>query len=237
MGPRPPGTSDLGPAPRRASPHRPRPAPACPSSRRGRLDFAKLPPRLLPCRHHARKVTAVLTLSAESVVFVFRFVRSPIIKVWPRVTHSFPAFLVFFFLRSESARGIAGGRLRVSAPPCFGTLRALGTRARKANHHQPSTHPSIHQHTVDLNRNALLVAVSREEGNGGSIKDVATVTTQGAQGAQGRAENIEPGKSHGKGRGVEQVRARTPRPPHPIRLLSSNLLCTNSVLLTHFHLS
>ena len=69
------------------------------------------------------------------------------------------------------------------------------------NHHQPS----IHQHTVDLNRNALLVAVSREEGNGGSIKDVATVTTQGAQGAQGRAENIEPGKSHGKGRGVEQV--------------------------------
>ena len=103
--------------------------------------------------------------------------------------------------------------------------------------------------TININnserqsKRACLLAVSRER-NGGSIEDVAAVSTQGAPGRAlpCRAENTErleretkegvAGKSHGKGRVVEQVRARTPHPPHPIRLLSSNPLCATSDALS-----
>ena len=128
--------------------------------------------------------------------------------------------------------------MRVSAPPSLGTLRALGTRARKANPKHPSTHSG-----PESKPRACLLAVSRKR-NGGSIEDVAAVSTQGVAGRAvpcraGNTEELEretkegvAGKSHGKGRVIEQERARTPHPPHPIRLLSSNPLCATSDALS-----
>ena len=174
-------------------------------------------------RHHARPVTAVPTLS-ESVVFVNRFVRSPIIKVWPRVTHSFPAFLVFFYFGKRSRQGTRSACVlaprRASVP--------LGHLGPERGTRTIINHPSIKHSGPESKRAEACWRCQGKKGNGGSVCG----HYKARKGRKGRGSR----KRSGRRTGASEDAAPAPPDPPPFFQSSVYKLCpsdTLSSLLTH----